>query len=145
MPNNSSTRREKDKKKKDKKKKDNKKTDTPPLLKEDTASADSHSLSLSGEQKWEQKFFSALGKMEKDIQEHAAGEIDWEKADWAWARIDLLVQFHSGTTIAERTVMRRKFREEAEEANQLVSRAELKTQLDVAMLRKALEWRSVST
>ncbi len=36
--------------------------------------------------------------------------------------------------------MRRKFREEAEEANQLVSRAELKTQLDVAMLMEALEW-----
>ncbi len=47
MPNNSSARREKDKKKKDKKKKDNRETDTPPLFKEDTASADSHSLSLS--------------------------------------------------------------------------------------------------
>ncbi len=47
MPNNSIARREKDKKKKDKKKKGNKKTDTPPLPKEDTAGADSGTLSLS--------------------------------------------------------------------------------------------------
>ncbi len=43
MPNNSSARREKDKKKKDKKKK----TDPPPLHKEDKASVDSSTLSLS--------------------------------------------------------------------------------------------------
>ncbi len=79
--------------------------------------------------------------MEKDIQERAAGELDWEKADWAWARTNLLVQFHSATTIAEKTAMRRKFREEAQKFNQLVSNAELKIQLDVTMLRKALEWR----
>ena len=47
MPNNASARRGKEKKNKDKKKKDSKKTDTPPLPKEDTASADSGTLSLS--------------------------------------------------------------------------------------------------
>ncbi len=47
MPNNSSARREKDKKKKDKKKKGKERTDTPPLLKEDTPSVDSATLSLS--------------------------------------------------------------------------------------------------
>ena len=54
MPNNASARRDKDKKKKDKKKKDNKKTDPPPLHKEDTASADSSTLSLSVTDKAEQ-------------------------------------------------------------------------------------------
>ncbi len=43
MPNNSSARREKDKKNKDKKKK----TDPPPLHKEDKASTNSRTLSLS--------------------------------------------------------------------------------------------------
>ena len=53
MPNNASARREKEKKSKkvkevkDKKRKSNAKTDTPPLSKEDTASADSGTLSLS--------------------------------------------------------------------------------------------------
>ena len=47
MPNNATARRGKEKKNKDKKKKDSKKTDTPPLPKEDTASADSGTLSLS--------------------------------------------------------------------------------------------------
>ena len=47
MPNNASARRGKEKKNKDKKKKDSKKTDTPLLPKEDTASADSGTLSLS--------------------------------------------------------------------------------------------------
>ena len=55
MPNNASARRDKEKKNKkdkDKKRKSNEKTDTPPLLKEDTASVDSrtHSLSLSLEE-----------------------------------------------------------------------------------------------
>ena len=48
MPNNASARRGKEKKsKEEKKKKDSKKTDTPLLPKEDTASADSGTLSLS--------------------------------------------------------------------------------------------------
>ena len=55
MPNNASARRDKekknkDKKNKDKKKKNNEKTDPPPLHKEDTASADSGTLSLSSEE-----------------------------------------------------------------------------------------------
>ncbi len=69
------------------------KTDPPPLHKDDTASADSrtHSLSLSSAEKEEQNLSLALVRMEKAIQEHATGEPDWENADWAWARIALLV------------------------------------------------------
>ena len=47
MPNNATARRGKEKKSKEKKGKDSKKTDTPSLPKEDTASADSGTLSLS--------------------------------------------------------------------------------------------------
>ncbi len=62
MPNNSSARRDKDKKKKDKKKKDNKKTDTLSLLKEDTASVDSSSLSLTG-----MREVPEIGNLERDV------------------------------------------------------------------------------
>ena len=47
MPNNSAARRREGKKSREKKKKDSKETDTPLLPKEDTASADSGTLSLS--------------------------------------------------------------------------------------------------
>ncbi len=110
MPNNSSARRDKDKKKKDKNKNDNKKTDTPPLHKEDTASADMATLSLSFEEKQEQDFSSALDRMEKDIQEHATGEPDWINSDWAWARTALIVEHSQATTMDERLDLRRRFR-----------------------------------
>ena len=155
MPNNASARRSKDKKGKDKKKKDGQGTDTLSLPKEDTAGKDGDTLSLSSTGKdkatkdsispslspaetWEQIFFSALDKMEKDIQESAAGEIDLEKMDWTWAKTNLLVQFYDGTKMAERKDMRRKFRKEHEGS---VSGEELNYQVDVAMLMKALQWR----
>ncbi len=90
MPNNASARRGKEKKSKDKKKKGDQRTDTLSLPKEDKAGMDTGtpSLSSAGKDKatedsrslpfspeWEQIFFSALDKMEKDIQESAAGEI----------------------------------------------------------------------
>jgi hypothetical protein len=142
MPNNASARRDKDKKKKDKKKKnDNKKTDTPPLHKEDTASAETNSLSLSFEEQQEQIFSFALDRMEKAIQEHATEAIDWEDSDWSWAGTALLVQHSRATTFDERVGKRRKLREEIRKSNQLVSREELKSLVDKAMLRAALEWR----
>jgi hypothetical protein len=146
MPNNSSARREKDKKKKDRKNKDNKKTDTPPLPKEDTASVDSRSLplALSSEEQEEQDLSIALDRMEKAMQEHAtreAGELDWKNADWAWARTALRVRHFQSLTVDESTELGRKLREEIRSSNPLVSREELKSQLDFAMLRKALEWR----
>ena len=117
MPNNASARRSKDKKSKDKKKKDGQRTDTLSLPKEDKAGMDSGTPSLSSAGKdeaikdsispslspaemWEQSLFSALDKMEKDIQESVAGEIDWEKMDWTWAKTNLLVQFYDGTKMA---------------------------------------------
>ncbi len=155
MPNNASARRGKDKKNKDKKKKDDQRTDTLTFPKEnkagmdsgtlslssagkDKATKDSSSPSLSPEEKWEQSFFSALDKMEKGIQESAAGEIDWEKADWTWAKTNLLHQFYGGTTREERKIMRTKIRKEQEGS---VGEAELKNQLDEAMLMNALQWR----
>ncbi len=92
MPNNASARRDKDKKKKDKNKKDNKKTDTPLLHKEDTASADSGTLSLSvaGREQTRPEpsliFYEraltrpdlllSLAEMEEATQKHAKGEKD---------------------------------------------------------------------
>jgi hypothetical protein len=131
---------EKDKKKKDKKKKDNKKTDTPPLHKEDTASADSGTLSLSFAEKEEQDLSLALDRMEKAIQEHPNGEPEKDE-DWAWGKTVLLVEHSRATTLDERVDMRRKFREEVRKVNPLVSREELKSLLDKAMLRTALELR----
>jgi hypothetical protein len=144
MPNNSSARREKDKKKKDKKDKDNKKTDAPPLSNKDTASADSNSLSLSLEEQDEQALSLALVRMEKAIQEHVtgeAGEPDWINAEWAWARTALRKEHANSLTMDERTILCQRLREEIQRSNQLISRAELISQLEVAMLRTALEWR----
>ena len=120
MPNNASARRDKDKKKKDKKKKDNKKTDPPPLHKEDTASADSSTLSLSFAEKEEQDLSLALDRMEKAIQEHPNRELD-KDANWTWARTVLLVEHSRFTTFDERRDIRRKLQEEFRKANPLVS------------------------
>jgi hypothetical protein len=146
MPNNSSARREKDKKKKGRKNKDNEKTDTPSLPKGDTAIVDSRtpSLSLSSKEQEEQDLYLALARMEKAIQEHAigeAGEPDWENADWAWARTTLRVRHSQSLTVIEGCNLSRKLREEIRKSNQLISREELKTQLEMAMLMNALEWR----
>ena len=162
MPNNSSARREKVKKKKDKKKKDSKKTDTPPLPKEDTAGMDSGTLSLSSagrdkaskdssslshspssKEQEDQELSLALDKMEEAIQKHDNGEAeepDWENADWAWARLTLRVRHSISIPVEERSNLFRKLREEIRSANPLVSREELKSQTDFAMLRKSLEW-----
>ena len=148
MPNNASARRDKEKKNKkdkDKKRKSNEKTDTPPLLKEDTASADSRtlSLSLSSEEQEEQALSLALVRMEKAIQEHATGEAeepDWKDADWAWAKLVLRVQHQQALGVDERTKLRRNIREALQERNQLISRAELKSQSDLALIMIELEW-----
>jgi hypothetical protein len=146
MPNNPSARRDKDKKNKDKKKKDGKKTDTPSLLKEDTASVDSrtHTLSLSLEELEEQALSLALVRMEKAIQEHVTGEAeepDWKNAEWAWARTALRKEHANSLTMDERTILRQRLRVEIQESNQLISRAGLISRLEVAMLRTALDWR----
>jgi hypothetical protein len=140
MPNNSSARRDKDKKNKDKKNKDNKKTGTPPLLKEDTASADSNSLSLSFEEKEEQNSSLAVDRMEKAIQENPNAVLD-KQSEWSWIRTVLLVEYNQATTIDERTAMRRKFRAELQESKQLASSAETKSHIDISMLRAAIDWR----
>ena len=139
-------RRTRKKKDKDKKRKSNEKTDTPPLHKEDTASADSRtlSLSLSSEEQEEQALSLALVRMEKAIQEHVtgeAGEPDWINAEWAWARTALRKEHANSLTMDERTILCQRLREEIQRSNQLISRAELISQLEVAMLRTALEWR----
>ena len=152
MPNNASARRDKEKKSKkvkDKKRKSNEKTDTPPLLKEDTASADSRtlSLSLSSEEQEEQALSLALVRMKKAIQEHATGEAeepDWINAEWAWARTALRVEHSNSLTLEERSDLRIKLRKEIEESNQLISKAELRSQVELAMLTTALEWRRSS-
>ncbi len=131
MPNNANARREKEKKKKDKKKK----TDTPPLLKENTTSVDSSTLSLSFAEQEEQALSFVLVGMKKAIQENAS--VVQEK-EWEWARTLLRVEHSRATTMDERLDMRRKFREEIRVSNQLVSREELKSHLDVAMIRAVL-------
>ena len=140
MPNNSSTRRDKDKKNKDKKNKDNKKTDTPPLLEEDTASADSNSLSLSVAGKEQTRpesslilyeraltrpdLLLSLAVMEEHMQKHAKGE---EDAGTEQMKDFLLYEHSLATTLDERMDMRKKFTDEIRNANQLVSREELKS------------------
>jgi hypothetical protein len=112
----------------------------PYLLKEDTTSADSSTLSLSLTEKEEQDLSLALDRMEKAIQEHPNGEPEKDE-DWAWGKTVLLVEHSRATTLDERVDMRRKFREEVRKVNPLVSREELKSLLDKAMLRTALELR----
>ena len=149
MPNNASARRDKEKKNKkdkDKKRKGNEKTDTPPLLKEDTASADSRtfSLSLPLEEQEEQALSLALVRMEKAMQQHATGEAeepDWINAEWAWARTALRKEHANSLTMDERTILRQRLRVEIQDSNPLISRAELISQLEVATLRTALDWR----
>jgi hypothetical protein len=112
----------------------------PYLLKEDTTSADSSTLSLSLTEKEEQDFSLALDRMEKAIQENpnAAQE---EGSDWAWARTVLLVQHSRAVTKDKKSDMRRKFREEIGKTNPLASSEELKSLRAQATLRSALEWR----
>jgi hypothetical protein len=140
MPNNASARRDKDKKKKDKKKKDNRRTDPPPLHKEDTASADSVSLSPPVIDKAEQETSLALDEMERVIQEHPNRELD-KDVGWAWARLSLLIDYSRFTTVEARRDTRRKLCEERTKANPLMSSEELKACLDNAMSIVALEWR----
>jgi hypothetical protein len=157
MPNNASARRGKDKKNKDKKKKDNKKTDTPPLPKEDTASvnsgtlslsaagkeqaSDSNPLSLSIEEKQEQDFSLAVDRLEKATQENPEAILD-EKSKLNWTRTVVLVEFHKTTTTGSdvRTALHRKFRAEHQEANPLASNAETKMHADMSVLRAAIDW-----
>ena len=97
MPNNASARRDKEKKNKkvkDKKRKSNEKTDTPPLSKEDTASADSGILSLSsaGKDKASKDKASTLPLVGKDGALDLSDPRYLEKALAAWkqekARLD---------------------------------------------------------
>ena len=203
MPNNSTARRGKEKKSKEKNKRDSKETDTPLLPKEDTASADSGTLSLSSagkdkemetaacnleklqekalviwheekaklnagnspslsskvqkekqhtplvqKEKWhtplaDKELAQALGKMEEAILKHdtgEAGEPDWEDADLAWAKLVLRVQHQQALGVDERTKIRRNIREALRERNQLISRAELISQSDLALTMIELEW-----
>jgi hypothetical protein len=112
----------------------------------DTASVDSRTLShsLPSKEQEEQELSLALVRMEKAMQEHAtgeAGEPDWENADWAWARTALRVKHSQSLTVVERSNLCRKLREDIRKSDQLISREELKSQTDVAMLRIVLEWR----
>jgi hypothetical protein len=82
--------------------------------------------------------------MEEAIRKHDAGEAgepDWENADWAWARTALRAKHAQSFTVVERTNLCRKLREETRESNQVISREELKSQSDYALLKMALEWR----
>jgi hypothetical protein len=140
MPNNASARRGKDKKNNDKKKTHNKKTDTPSLPKEDTASVDSGTLSLSsaGNVQARTDRFIVLNRMEEAIQKHAEGIVDADSE----LMIDNLRYEHSlATTVEERNDMRRKFRQEIRDANPLVSGAESRSLLLKAMIGAAIEWR----
>jgi hypothetical protein len=101
---------------------------------------DSPLLSLSSEEMEKQDLSFALDKMEKVIQENA-NAVHEKDAGWSWAMSALLVEHHRATTMDDRTAMRRKIREEIRKANPLVSREELKSYLDKAMVRAALEWR----
>ena len=52
---------------------------------------------------------------------------------------------HSNSlNLEERSDLRIRLRKEIEESNQLISRAELKSQLEIAVLTTALEWRRSS-
>jgi hypothetical protein len=92
---------------------------------------DSSLLSLSSEDMDDQDYTLALDRMEKAIQENPDAVHD-EGADWSWAMLALRVENSRATTMEERVDMRDKFREEIRRSNQLVSRAELKSQLYLA-------------
>ena len=132
MPNNASARRDKDKKKKDKKKK----TDPKPLHKEDKASQDSSSLSPSVAGKDEASLDKGSLSLSSDRMEEAA-----EISDAEHLKRVLRVEHSQDTTIPESLELRRKFREEIQKVNPLVSRDELKSLLGEAMLGAALESR----
>jgi hypothetical protein len=150
MPNNASARRDKDKKKKDNKKKDNKRTYTLSLLKEDTDSADSGTLSLSiaGMEQTRSEsslilyeraltrpdLLHSLAGMEVNIQKHAKGEEDSGTEQMK----DVLRYEHSqATTVEERLEICRNIRKD----NPLASGDEIKSLFRDAMLGAAIEWR----
>ena len=203
MPNNSAARRREGKKSREKKRKDSKETDTPLLSKEDTAIADSGTLSLSSagkdkeketaacnlekhlqekalvmwhkdkaklnagnspslsskvqkekqhtplvqKEKWhtplaDKELAQALGKMEEAILKYDAGEAgepDWNDADFAWAKLSLRVMHHQALG-DERMNIRRNIREALREKNQLISKAELVSQSNMALTMNELEW-----
>ena len=106
-----------------------------------------NSPSLSSKEQEEQQLSLALVRMEKVMQEHAAGEAtslnepDWKNAEWAGARTALLAEHSNSLTLDERTILRHKLREGIQRSNQLLSKAELNSHFKVAMLRTALDWR----
>ena len=132
MPNNASSRREKDKKKKDKKKR----TDPKPLHKEDKASQDSSSLSPTVAEKDEASLDKISLSLSSDGVRTRAGSLDAEHQ-----RGRLLMEHVRNTTTQERTDLRRKFRAEIQKINPLLAMDELNALITEAMLGTALEAR----
>ena len=95
---------------------------------------------LSSEEKEELDLTLALNGMEKAIQENVDAVYE-ENAYWSWAKLALRMQHSQSMTVEERTEMRKRFRDEIREDNQLVSNKELKTLVDVAFIGAALKWR----
>ncbi len=96
--------------------------------------------SLSAAERDEQDLSFALDKMEKAIQENA-NAIYVEDANWSWAKTAILMEHFQAITMDERLAMRRKFQQEIRQSNPLVSREELKSHLETAMIMAALKWR----
>jgi hypothetical protein len=114
------------------------------IWKQNKASRDGSSLSLSSKEQKEQELSLALVRMEKAIQEYVTGEAeepDWTNAEWAWARTALRKEHANSLTMDERTILRHRLRAGIRESNPLISRVELLSRLEVAMLKTALDRR----
>ena len=133
MPNNANARREKDKRKKDKKK-----TDPPPLHKEDKASTDSSSssLSLAGKDKASVDGTSlSLSPGRK--------EIAVDPSDPKYLERVLLLEHAGDLSVEDRSIMRAKIRSEIRKSNPGLSKEDdkFKSLMHEGMVKAALEAR----